>query len=287
MRRDLRADSVCDCELHTSPTIPGTFGRSYGGKAANEAVALSRLGVGTALVGVVGRDEDVQTTQVRRNASIRERCVLSQVSRRVHGRHIECTSSVASSRESRRAQLLDDLKHKEGIDVSGVRRQAGVDTGQAVQISLPQGRPMGFKLTVTCGQANHEFSDTEVAVAKGLLNGRSSVPQPGGVCTEPLLLLQFEVHDDEMCLRYNEMCKHARALGRPVAFMASPLADETQRDGAADLIAHGVSLCLTLRLRDPDCVPVGGGNTIRYDARLMALLRRSCSADAIVREHQS
>ena len=128
------------------------------------------MGVATALVGVVVRDEDVQTTQVRRNASIRKRCVLSQVSRRVHGRHIECTPSVASSRESRRAQLLDDLKHKEGIDVSGVRRQAGVDTGQAVQISLPQGRPMGFKLTVTCCQANHEFSDTEVAVAKGLLN---------------------------------------------------------------------------------------------------------------------
>ena len=167
LNMDLKAETGARIADGAS-TVTGFFSASPGGKGGNEALALSRLGIKTFLIGRVGSDE---------------------------------MGSVLLQRLARPTHMTLELKHvreERYLNMHGVTRDENVATGVAVQLvantetSTPRWQPASGqaakpdleKITVTCQGANNAVGEEELAAARRVLpphnTGQPTTPRGGG-----------------------------------------------------------------------------------------------------------
>eukprot|EP00966_Prymnesium_polylepis_P244749 5661244-Prymnesium_polylepis.2 len=164
----------------TSATDVGTFESSPGGKGANEAVAVAKLGIHVSLVGRVGEDE--LGTGVRENFSkVNERAWCSALDNGVDRQ----TAEPRAVSWLRRSYLSETGR----LNVAGVFTDPAQTTGVAIQLvyssSYDADADSSTKVTVVCAGANgalHEDGE-ESRYARDLLTrrpnevGQNNLPQ--------------------------------------------------------------------------------------------------------------
>eukprot|EP00327_Prymnesium_parvum_P033079 CAMPEP_0195599388 /NCGR_PEP_ID=MMETSP0815-20121206/4007_1 /TAXON_ID=97485 /ORGANISM="Prymnesium parvum, Strain Texoma1" /LENGTH=1645 /DNA_ID=CAMNT_0040738823 /DNA_START=358 /DNA_END=5295 /DNA_ORIENTATION=+ len=209
----------------------GTFSMSPGGKGANEAVALSRLGVPTTLVGRVGKDE-------------MGRAVLEQLTSRQY-RGLDCSRVRAFDDASTGVAVLFVTEadgQKGSVVCQGANGAAGDEEVAVILSLLP---PLKTTMPINGDIAAHESISTAVGspesaglVSPTFSHGSSADKLHHTSISPPILLLQLELPVPPMLI----LAEEARRRGCLVVLKASPIAEEYVK-GIEALLSEGIDWC--------------------------------------------
>jgi hypothetical protein len=180
----------------------GQFRAMPGGKGLNQAVALSRLGVKTHLVGCVGYDSMSKVIKeflgiVSREASL-ETSYVSQVGAPNEPHQLPHPPRGAQQGGGTREGLAHLVKHAQRAPIESEQGRMGV----AVQLISGEDNT---KITVSCSGANALVGEREVEAATRLLHGPFRVG---------MLLLALEVDIWAMRRVASEARRRTRTNGR-------------------------------------------------------------------------
>lgn len=268
-----------DLKAETSGSWPrpgsahlGTFSMSPGGKGANEAVALSRLGVPTTLVGRVGKDE-------------MGRALLEQLQSQQY-RDLDC-SHVRSSADASTGVAVLFVTEADGQKGSVVCQGANLAVGDAeVQLLLellpphPE-RSIATEVTISSRHATQTEQCNSCTEHTAELRRSSSgdaflptllaTPYMKPPEKPPILVLQLELPLQPMAT----VAAEARSRGCLVVLKASPLPAEFV-DSVEALLAEGVDWCFLNEWEAPTLL--GWGNM----TPLKAVAEAELAAEAVL-----
>lgn len=222
---DLRADADGRWPDRDVTTV-GNFSQSAGGKGANEAVALARLGMRPSLVGVVGADEHARWLLERFGSDGVDTSGVREMTHYADGR----TAFTGTAVQVVMGTLQSGDQRK--ITVSCAEANAVVnhiDVSEAERHLLAGGPTRGFK------RGGYVMGGRNVLGLKlpeeGLMVGGGSNPSGLDSCSggckrkQSILLLQLEIPIEPM----QELVRRVAPHGVAVAFKPSPLPSEQRQ----------------------------------------------------------